>query len=194
VLSPAYIDTIKKSSVLAFWQKSTEASQYFVQIAQDSLFAKILFTDSTIVDTTLTYQPPVIARDYYWRVCSENEAGHSPWTFGRFFFVGPGTGLAVADIILPTKFELNQNFPNPFNPATTLRYGLPMNSRVKLHIFNVLGQLVAELVNAEQCAGWYQATWNANVASGLYIYKLEAVSQNDPNHRFVEVKKMILMR
>jgi hypothetical protein len=104
------------------------------------------------------------------------------------------TSVALTDNIMPTRFELNQNFPNPFNPSTTLRYGLPMDSRVKFHVYNVLGQQVAELVNAEQSAGWYQATWNANVASGVYIYRLEAISSSDPNKRFVDVKKMILMR
>jgi formylglycine-generating enzyme required for sulfatase activity len=95
---------------------------------------------------------------------------------------------------VPSQFELSQNFPNPFNPSTTVSYALPMDSRVMLRIYNVLGQPVAELVDAEQSAGWYRVTWNANVASGVYIYRLEAVSSSDPNKRFINVKKMILMR
>ncbi len=104
----------------------------------------------------------------------------------------PSTSASI--VALPTEFSLSPNFPNPFNPSTTLSYGLPMDSRVILRIYNTLGQQVAELVNAEQSAGWYGLTWNANGASGIYIYRLEAVSQNDPKHRFVDVKKMILMR
>lgn len=99
-----------------------------------------------------------------------------------------------AAAVLPTEFSISQNYPNPFNPSTTLRYGLPMNSRVVVRIYNILGQQVSELVNSEQSAGWYRVTWDASVSSGIYFYRFEAVSQNDPDKRFVDVKKMILMR
>jgi hypothetical protein len=109
-----------------------------------------------------------------------------------------GTGNQVSgverDDLVPTVYELMQNYPNPFNPATTVQYGLPMNSRVKLHIYNILGQQVAELVDAEQTAGTYRVTWKADVASGMYFYRIDAVSLSDPNHRFVDVKRMVLMK
>jgi hypothetical protein len=104
---------------------------------------------------------------------------------------GKLTSVAFAGDVIPTVYSLNQNYPNPFNPSTTLSYNLPMNSHVKLHIFNVLGQQIAELVNTEQSAGTYRVTWSGNVASGLYFYRLEAVGLNI---RFVDVKKMVLMR
>jgi endoglucanase len=96
--------------------------------------------------------------------------------------------------IVPHGFALYPSYPNPFNPSTTISYGLPAQSRVRLQIYNILGQAVADLVNTEQAAGWNQVVWNANVASGLYFYRLEAVSMSDPNKRFVDVKKMILMK
>jgi len=95
---------------------------------------------------------------------------------------------------LPTAFALEQTYPNPFNPSTTVGYSLRMRSRVTLAIYNVLGQRVAELVNAEQPAGVYRVPWTAGVASGMYFYRIEAVGENDPANRFVDVKKMILMR
>jgi endo-1,4-beta-xylanase len=95
---------------------------------------------------------------------------------------------------LPSAYQLEQNFPNPFNPSTTLRYGLPTRSRVRLQVYNVLGQLVADLVNTEQAVGWNQVVWNVNIASGLYFYRLEATSVSDPSKRFVDVKKMILLK
>jgi hypothetical protein len=103
------------------------------------------------------------------------------------------TGVERSDLV-PTVFGLMQNFPNPFNPTTTLQYGLPMNSRVRLRIFNILGQQVAELVDADQTAGTYRVTWKADVASGMYFYRIEAISLSEQNHRFVDVKRMILMR
>jgi hypothetical protein len=101
----------------------------------------------------------------------------------------------IAEITnIPTVFSLGQNYPNPFNPSTTLRYGLPARSSVRLVIYNVLGQVVKELVNTEQQAGIQSIVWNANVSTGLYFYRLEATSKDDPSKRFVETKKMLLLR
>lgn len=96
--------------------------------------------------------------------------------------------------LIPRETQLLANFPNPFNPSTIIRYGLPTRSRVRLIVYNILGQIVADLVNTEQVAGWNQVTWNANVSSGLYFYRLEAVSVSDPSKRFVDVKKMLLLK
>jgi hypothetical protein len=95
---------------------------------------------------------------------------------------------------LPATFALEQNYPNPFNPNTTIRYALPTTSRIRLRIFNVLGQVVADLVSAEQPAGWNQVVWNAKISSGIYFYRIEAVSIGDPSKRFAETKKMIMLK
>jgi outer membrane protein assembly factor BamB len=95
---------------------------------------------------------------------------------------------------LPTEYSFSQNYPNPFNPSTTIQYGLPSRSTVRLVIYNVLGQVVKELINTEQQAGYQSVVWNANVSSGLYFYRLEAVSTENPSKRFVETKKMLLLK
>jgi hypothetical protein len=95
---------------------------------------------------------------------------------------------------LPQHFQLQQNYPNPFNPSTTIRYRLPNYSAVKIAITNTLGQEVALLENGEQEAGYHDVEWNANVASGIYFYRIDAVSTTDPNNRFVQVKKMLLLK
>jgi photosystem II stability/assembly factor-like uncharacterized protein len=95
---------------------------------------------------------------------------------------------------IPNEYMLARNYPNPFNPSTTIRFSIPMRSRVRVTIFNLLGQQVAELANEELGAGNFERTWNANVASGLYFYRLEAVSVSNPGKRFVDVKKMILLK
>jgi hypothetical protein len=91
-------------------------------------------------------------------------------------------------------YALKQNYPNPFNPSTTIRFSVPTRSRVRVSILNLLGQQVAELANEEMGSGSFERVWNANVASGLYFYRIEAVSVTDPGKRFVDVKKMILLR
>ena len=106
----------------------------------------------------------------------------------------PVTSVAFNDDLLPKQYELNQNYPNPFNPSTTLRYALPANSNVRLTIFNTLGQRVVELVNQQQNAGWHRVQWDANISSGMYFYRIEATDVNNPNNRFVETKKMLLLR
>jgi hypothetical protein len=96
--------------------------------------------------------------------------------------------------LLPRKSELFQNYPNPFNPSTTIRFSIPERSRVRVTIFNLLGQQVVELANEEMNTGNFERVWNSNVASGLYFYRIEAISITNPNKRFVDVKKMVLLR
>ncbi|GJQ61597.1 MAG: hypothetical protein SCALA702_06500 [Melioribacteraceae bacterium] len=76
--------------------------------------------------------------------------------------------------ILPEEFSLSQNFPNPFNPSTNIYYNLPEAGHVKLFVYNILGERVAELVNKEMNKGNYKVEFNAlRFASGVYIYTLE---------------------
>ncbi|HEV2122355.1 MAG TPA: alginate lyase family protein, partial [Chloroflexota bacterium] len=82
--------------------------------------------------------------------------------------------LAAGDV--PTEFKLDSNYPNPFNPTTTITYHLPEATHVTLAVYNVAGQRVAQLVSSEQGAGVHQAVWDGRdasgvpVASGLYLY------------------------
>ncbi|MCP4650479.1 MAG: T9SS type A sorting domain-containing protein [PVC group bacterium] len=74
---------------------------------------------------------------------------------------------------LPKSFELSQNYPNPFNPSTNIAFALPTKSNVKLEIFNLLGQKVADLAQGQMEAGYHEVTWNANnTPSGVYFYRI----------------------
>ena len=96
------------------------------------------------------------------------------------------TSVAVSQSTI-AAFSLGQNYPNPFNPTTTIRYDLPKSANINLKIFNTLGQEITSLVNEHKEAGYYQATWNANVPSGIYFCRLQA-------GEYVETKKMILLK
>jgi len=96
--------------------------------------------------------------------------------------------------VIPTTYEINQNFPNPFNPATTIRYGLPKAERVTLKIYNLLGEEVVALLNDElQAAGYHMAIWDGRnklgevVGSGVYILRFRAGG-------FTAIKKMALVK
>lgn len=89
---------------------------------------------------------------------------------------------------IPTGYSLLQNYPNPFNPVTQIKFTIPEKSYVKLSVYNLIGQKVADLINSELNAGEYTVTFNANgLSSGVYIYRLESGN-------FVSTKKMILMK
>jgi hypothetical protein len=76
---------------------------------------------------------------------------------------------------VPSEFSLQQNFPNPFNPLTTIRYGLPEQSRVRLVVSDILGRVVSELVNENLPAGQYSVQLDAaTLSSGVYFYTLNA--------------------
>ncbi len=93
----------------------------------------------------------------------------------------------------PKDFSLSQNFPNPFNPQTGIRYALPQDANVRLVVFNVLGQKVKTLVDEHQTMGYNTVWWDGKdengdqAASGIYFYRLEA-------DKFSEVKKMMLVK
>lgn len=98
---------------------------------------------------------------------------------------------------IPETFSLKQNYPNPFNPTTQIRYGLPVQSRVAVTVYNIMGQEVARLYEGAQTAGYHEVVWNGmnskggSVASGIYLYKLEA---NGEGRTFTELKKMLLLK
>ncbi len=96
-----------------------------------------------------------------------------------------GKGVEVG---LPTEFTLQSNYPNPFNAKTVIRYQLPVVSRVKLEVFNLLGERVATLVDGRQQTGYRSVVWDASeVSSGIYFYKLTAGD-------FTETKRMMLVK
>lgn len=92
------------------------------------------------------------------------------------------------DGLLPTEFALEQNFPNPFNPTTTITFALPVQSKVKINIYNLIGQRVSELINNQYSAGKHSVEFNAvDLSSGVYFYKIEA-------DNFTAIKKMQLLK
>jgi len=93
----------------------------------------------------------------------------------------------------PAQYTLFQNYPNPFNPSTSIKFSIPVDSNIKLKLFNMLGQEVAELLNSEISAGIHHVDFNASsLSSGTYFYVLEANGNNGSN--IAVTKKMILMK
>ena len=90
--------------------------------------------------------------------------------------------------VVPVNLLLYNNYPNPFNPTTTIKYALPKASDVHLTLYNLRGEEVARLVDKEQHAGYHEVKWDANnFASGIYFYRLQAGD-------FVQTRKMVLFK
>jgi len=134
--------------------------------------------------------------DGEWILTVSDEFGPFSGTFdswGLKVYIGEPTGIGDEGVAIPSTTKLHANYPNPFNPETTLRYDIGNASKVELVIYNLLGQKVRTLVDGEQAAGTYSVKWNGlgddnrQLASGIYVYRLKA-------GEFVQSRKMMLLK
>ncbi len=104
------------------------------------------------------------------------------------------SNIVEIKIDLPINFKLAQNFPNPFNPTTIIKYRIPEESNVNIEIYNMLGERIAVLINKKIPAGYYETVWNAsNLPSGVYLINIEAEGINS-NISFRKVRKAVLLK
>ncbi len=131
--------------------------------------------------------------------------GRMPGGTGNWESMIPSPGWPNGETVVgqtfssvPEDFMLHPNYPNPFNPGTSISYSLGNTGNVKISIFNLLGQEVLELVNESQEAGNYNYYWNGNnsgglpVSSGIYFYRLEVEGRSSSD--FTQTRKMLLLR
>jgi hypothetical protein len=108
------------------------------------------------------------------------------------FYITENMSNSETDVF-PSKFQLAENYPNPFNPITTLRYDLPENGLVTIIIYDMLGREVKTLINQTQDAGYRSVIWDATnnygkpVSAGIYLYQLQA-------GEYIQTKKMVLLK
>jgi hypothetical protein len=120
-----------------------------------------------------------------------NSPFYSLFTFK--YSQSPG-GIHQISSNIPNTYSLNQNYPNPFNPSTVIKFQVPNSGFVKLSIYDILGREISTLVNEELHAGTYQVDFDGSkFASGVYFYRL-VVGDNTNNGRFVDTKKMVLVK
>ncbi|MCB9503878.1 MAG: T9SS type A sorting domain-containing protein [Deferribacteres bacterium] len=184
---------ITDGGVLLQWDESEDADfNYFaVYRAEESGFAP---TEDNMIATltgmSYTDANVVTGSKYYYRVAafdfSENQGEMTAELTASI------TGVA-AEVALPTEFALMNNYPNPFNPETTIEYQLPEQGHVLLRVYSMLGTEVRTLVQGSKAAGSYSVVWDGRdnngsvVPSGMYMYRIESGSFN-------AVKKMVMMK
>ena len=188
LVSPANGATLVELNPLLDWDNTLYAESYQVQVSTDSLFASIVygsigipFSEFQIPNNGLN-----INTTYYWRVNASNVAGTSPWSL-IFHFTTGATNITLNNEI-PKEFRLYENYPNPFNPTTNIKFDIPKSSYVQLIVYDVLGREIKTLVNENMNAGRYDINWDgSSYPSGVYFYKMVAGD-------FVNVRKMVLLK
>ena len=92
------------------------------------------------------------------------------------------------DVTGPKEFTLYQNYPNPFNPSTTIKFALPVDSKVKINVYNTVGELIETLVDKEMESGYHEVNFDASrYSSGVYLYHLQS-------EQYISTKKMLLLK
>ncbi|MBL1214443.1 MAG: T9SS type A sorting domain-containing protein [Ignavibacteriae bacterium] len=173
------------SSIVLEWKTATEINNMGFEIERatnNKVWQAIGFVDG--------YGTSAEAKSYSYTDNEIAELVNYFYRLKQIDFDGSYSYSAEIEITaeMPTSFELSQNFPNPFNPTTNIRFTLPEASNVQLKVFNTLGEEVASLTNNLFEAGVHNITFDAsNFISGVYFYKLEA-------DNFVQVKKMMLLK
>ena len=162
---------------------------YSIEISIDNVHWNEVLTNvsSSLSEWTTNTFDPVQARYIKLISLNSNESDYAGLWEAQFF--SPDE-IAETDITpsKPAEFLLAQNFPNPFNPTTTITFDLPSDEDVRIGVYNIVGEEVKELVNQYYTAGRYSVQFNgADLPSGVYIYQLKTKS-------FREVKKMVLLK
>ena len=188
LISPSNGSIITTFTPVLDWNDVSGTTGYKVQLSVDSLFiAPIL--DSIVVPSQITVPVGRLigSTKYYWRVRGMNVGGFGPWSVVWNFTTSP-IGITLISTIIPKECKLYNNYPNPFNPSTRIRFDLPKTSEVSITVYDLLGRQVSTLLNMHLNAGTYETVWNsANVASGLYFYRIETGD-------FIETHKMLLVK
>ena len=199
-------DNVSGSDLGLFWGNSTDADgdqvEYtlslciteFDECVDTTLIGTNVFIPYSDLYETITDVDGLTAINISWDVETSDDwdvtpSANGPWTFT----VDAGWMLSAEEELLPEVFALYNNYPNPFNPITNIKYDIPEVSDVRIDIYNLAGQRVRTLVSKQHQPGRYKIQWSATndagspVASGMYIYKIHAKD-------FVSVKKLLLMK
>lgn len=176
------------NSFTANWNPVSGAIGYIFDLAIDDKFANTLsaYKNKDVGNSTnLSLSGLVSNMDYYYRVKAYNTGGSSGYS--NTIKVGLFVDIEKQKSV-PTEFNLLQNYPNPFNPETKIRFDIPKECFVKLHVYDVLGNEVASLVNKILLPATYNINFNASkLNNGVYFYRLDTDG-------FTQTKKMIFLK
>lgn len=175
------------------WDSIAAATGYRCRVATDTGFTNLVLDSNNITGRQITVPSGRLQANtrYYWKVYSYNSCYTSSYS-PRWSFVTALTALSQNGTEIPAVFRLYNNYPNPFNPVTSIKFDLPKTSSVNIAIYNLLGEQVEFAVNGVLEAGKFTYDWNASdFGSGVYICRMEAVS-NDGEKYFNTIKMVLI--
>ncbi|GJQ63062.1 MAG: hypothetical protein SCALA702_21150 [Melioribacteraceae bacterium] len=170
------------------WETATETNNkgFEVERSEDGeSFTKVGYMDgngTTSEKQSYTFTDHhAVSGTYYYRLRQVDFDGTSSYSD------------AVEVDFVPTEYSLGQNYPNPFNPSTRIKFAVPVDSKVTVTLYNMLGQKVKDVVSRSYSVGLHKVDFNAGeLSSGMYIYSITALGVDGSN--FVDTKKMMLMK
>ncbi len=168
--------------------------------------AQDLVLQDTTITTTTTFSANSITVGPNFTITSTGDVILSAETIAvipQFFVVqggklqvvsgAPPVSVEAEDPLISDEFIVHQNFPNPFNPETEIRFALTKDSHVAINVYNTLGQQIGTLIDTQYAAGFHSVRWDGKdgngrpVSSGIYLYQIQA-------GEFSQVRKMSLIR
>jgi|WetSurMetagenome_2_1015567.scaffolds.fasta_scaffold74537_2 hypothetical protein len=178
------------------WYDVSGATSYRVQVSQNQNFNNLIVNTTTSSSSShYTILSGVLSNNtkYYWRVNASNIGGTSYWSDVWNFTTLNQIGISLISSEVPSEYKLYNNYPNPFNPATNIKYQIPNNKFTTLKIYDILGKEVITLVNEFQKAGTYEIQFSIDqftsnqLPSGIYFYTIRSGD-------FTDTKKMLMIK
>ena len=187
----SFIAIVNGNSVLLMWKTETEVSNYGFEIERASFISKPEIRNSNFqkIGFVQGYGNSNSPKDYSFTDTPEEGTSFQYRlkqidTDGKYHY----SEIVSVDIAAPAHFELKQNFPNPFNPATTITYNLPRDGFVTVKVYDVVGSEIVTLVSDEKKAGSYLVTFEGNnLSSGVYICTMSG-------NGFIKSIKMLMIK
>ncbi len=169
------------------------ATRYNVQVATDYAFSSIIWS-TNVPRSPVGFTAPTPGTTYYWRAQAVNMDEMSRYS-KPFSFTSAGsaeaaraTDEAAVGNDVATSIALHNNYPNPFNPSTTISFDVPQETNIKLAVYDLLGNKVMDVASGTVEAGTHSYTIDASeLPSGMYLYRIEAPG-------FVQTKRMTLLK
>jgi len=183
------IASVVDTSIKLIWNHSVDEDFDHFRV-----YRSVVPSDSQLYaetgDTMFTDTETVIGQTYYYKISAVDFNGNE----SEYSEEVKETIVGVEDerTGIPKEFALDHNYPNPFNPVTTIQYALPKRADVSLVIYNILGEEVKRFAEIGKDAGYHELVWDASgAASGVYLYRLRA---GPPAGGFIQTKKMLLLK
>lgn len=191
-------DTQVTPNTITFNWTQSNGNNYRLDVARDMAFTNFLPTyksrkiDNNVYSHSITDLPENTT--LYARIRAYNSGWNHSVNSNTVCITVLPVGIEEKNSELPKDYALYQNYPNPFNPSTKIEYSLPKESKVKIEIYNSLGQMVKLLTDEVKSAGHYQVNFNGtSFASGVYIFRINALPV-DGGSVFNSARRMILMK